>query len=148
LSFLSLSCLKRWGGLARSCGESRWALPVPLLSGWRGAMGVGRGAAGQDGMVEVCCRSGLRWVGCKEEKAHTDLTGAPSPHPNERRSHSQQSPVLGTLLAASRSHACPGLAAGYVAPTLPAERARAGGRPRLARLCQAGAKSKTSPVPP
>lgn len=91
-------------GHALRCGAG----PVPLLSGWRGAMGVGRGAVGQDGMVEVCCRLGLRWVGCKEEKAHTDLTGAPSPHANKRRSR-QQSPALRTLPAAIGA-----------APTLPA----------------------------
>lgn len=76
-------------------------------------MGVGSRTAGQDGMVEVCCRLGLRWVGCKEEKAHTDLTGPPSPHPNKRQSCRQQPPILVTTPAASRSCAHPELAAGW-----------------------------------
>lgn len=44
---------------------------------------MGSRVAGQDGMAGVYYGLGLEWVGCKEEKAHTDLTGAPSPHPNK-----------------------------------------------------------------
>lgn len=49
-------------------------------------MGMGSRVAGQDGMARVNCGSRLGWVGCKEEKAHTDLIGASSPHPNKCKS--------------------------------------------------------------
>lgn len=108
-SFLSFSCLRGWGGgdrqgsagkpVSHACG--RGPGPVPHPSRGRGATGMGSGVAGQDGMAGVCCGSRLRWIRCKEEKAHTDLTGAPSPHPNKCQSRHQQPPVLGALPGAS-----------------------------------------------
>lgn len=119
--------------MARICGEA--AQPCPRPGGWprpspeRGERchGHGQRGAGRDGMAGVYCGSGLRWVGCGEEKAHTDLTGAASPHPNKRQSRWQQPPVLGALPAASVLRASG-------APVLP------GRMGRFAWLCQAGAK--------
>lgn len=51
---------KELQGKPLSCARRHGTGPVPLLSGWRGAMGVGSGTTGQDGIVEVCCRLGLR----------------------------------------------------------------------------------------
>lgn len=127
--------------MARICGEA--AQPCPRPGGWprpspeRGERchGHGQRGAGRDGMAGVYCGSGLRWVGCGEEKAHTDLTGAASPHPNKRQSHRQQPPVLGALPAASVLHASG-------APVLP------GRMGRFAWLCQAGAKLPERPCIP
>lgn len=79
--------------LSHACGQG--AGPVPHPSTEERCMGSG--VAGRDGMTGVCCGSGLGWVGCKEEKAHTDLAGAPSLHLNKCQSRRQQPPVLGAL---------------------------------------------------
>lgn len=134
--FFSFSLLSQgvgWGDWQGSAGKrlsharGRGAGPVPHPSRGRGATGMGSGVAGRDGMAGVYCGSGLRWVGCREEKAHTDLTGAPSPHPTSVRVAASSPAASGpSLLRAS--------GAGGGASVLPS---RVG---RFAWLCQAGAQ--------